>query len=68
MGVGDDIKNAAEKMAGKAKEGVGKLTDNEKLENDGRMDQAQADVKKVAEDAKDAVHNVGENVKDSFTE
>lgn len=68
MSAGDDMKNAAEKLGGKVKEGVGKLTDNEKLENEGRMDQAKAAAKQTAEDAKDAARNAGENVKDAFTE
>ncbi len=35
-GIGDDIKHGAEKMAGKAKEEWGDLTDNERLEAEGR--------------------------------
>ena len=54
MSAADDIKNAAEKAAGKVKEGVGKLTDNEKLEAEGKADQAKAHVKKAGEDVKDA--------------
>ncbi len=41
-------------MAGKAKEAVGKGTDNERLENEGRADQASADVKQAGENVKDA--------------
>ena len=68
MSAGDEMKNAAEKLGGKVKEGVGKLTDNEKLENEGRMDQAKADAKDAVDDAKDAARNAGENVKDAFKE
>lgn len=55
MGLGDKIKNTADEVAGKAKEEWGDLTDNEKLEAEGRAQQAKADVKKAAENVKDAV-------------
>ena len=54
MGLDDKIKNAAEDLAGKAKEGFGKVTGNEKLEAEGQAQQVEADVKKAAEDVKDA--------------
>lgn len=54
MGLDDKIKNAAQDIAGKAKEAVGKATDNEKLEAEGKADQAKADVKKAGENIKDA--------------
>lgn len=53
MGLGDKMKNAAEKATGKTKEATGKATDNERLEAEGKGDQTKADVKNVAEDAKD---------------
>ena len=53
MGMDDKIKNAAQDLAGKGKEAVGKATDNERLEAEGDMDQAEAKVKKVGEDVKD---------------
>ncbi|WP_405059586.1 CsbD family protein [Kribbella sp. NBC_01505] len=55
MGIADKAKNAAEEIAGKAKEVIGDLTDNKDLENEGKADQTKADVK-----------NAGENVKDAF--
>ncbi|MGC3956081.1 MAG: CsbD family protein [Propionicimonas sp.] len=57
MGIEDKVRNAAEDAAGKVKEGVGKLTDNERLEAEGKVDQARAAVKKTAEDVKDAVED-----------
>jgi uncharacterized protein YjbJ (UPF0337 family) len=56
MGLGDDIKNTAQDLAGKAKEAVGKATDNDKLVAEGKADQAEADLKKA-----------GQSVKDTFT-
>ncbi len=53
MGLGDKIQNAAEDIAGKAKEVVGDKTDNESLEAEGQNDQTKASAKKVGEDVKD---------------
>lgn len=55
MGIGDDIKHGAEKASGKAKEGFGKVTDNEKLEAEGKTDQVKASAKQTGDDVKDAV-------------
>jgi uncharacterized protein YjbJ (UPF0337 family) len=54
MSAGDKIQNAAEDLGGKAKEAAGKVTGNERLEAEGKADQAKADVKKAGEDVKDA--------------
>jgi uncharacterized protein YjbJ (UPF0337 family) len=55
MGIADKAKNAAEELAGKAKEVIGDLTDDKDLEAEGRTDQTKANVK-----------NAGENIKDAF--
>ncbi|WP_144876022.1 CsbD family protein [Microbacterium sp. 1.5R] len=57
MGLDDKIKNAAQDIAGKAKEATGKVTDNEKLEAEGKADQVKADAKKAGENVKDAFKN-----------
>ncbi len=54
MGTDDKIKNATEDMTGKAKEAVGKGTDDERLEAEGRGEQSKADVKQAGETVKDA--------------
>jgi len=54
MGLDDKIKNAAQDIAGKAKEATGKATDNERLEAEGKGDQTAANVKKAGENVKDA--------------
>jgi uncharacterized protein YjbJ (UPF0337 family) len=54
VGTENKIDNAAEKAAGKVKEGVGRATDDEKLEGHGKADQASADVKQAGEKIKDA--------------
>ena len=57
MGLDDKAKIAAADAAGKVKEGVGDLTDNERLEAEGKADQTAAAVKKKVEEAKDAVRD-----------
>lgn len=57
MGVEEKARNAAQDVAGKVKEGVGKLTDNERMEAEGKADQALAAAKKKVEQAKDAVED-----------
>jgi uncharacterized protein YjbJ (UPF0337 family) len=54
MGADDKIRNAGEKLAGKSKEAAGKLTGNEKLEAEGKMDQGKSDLKSAGEKVKDA--------------
>ena len=54
MGADDKIKNAAEDVTGKAKEAVGKGTNNESLEREGEADQTKANLKKAGENVKDA--------------
>lgn len=54
MGLDDKIKNAAEDIAGKAKEAFGKGTDNDRLEAEGQADQSKAHVKQAGENVKDA--------------
>ena len=54
MGLDDKIKNAAQDLTGKAKEGAGKATDNERLEADGQGDQTEANLRKAGENVKDA--------------
>lgn len=57
MGIGDKIENFKDDVVGKAKEAAGKVTDDEGLEAEGRVDQSGADLKQAAEKAKDAFKN-----------
>lgn len=66
MGIGDDIKHGAEKLGGKAKEEWGDLTDNERLEAEGKAQQVEADVKDAASDFGDTVERTVDDVKDEF--
>jgi len=54
MSGSDKIDNAAQDAVGKAKEAVGKVTDDEKLEAEGKGDQVKADIKQAGEKVKDA--------------
>jgi uncharacterized protein YjbJ (UPF0337 family) len=54
MGAGEKMDNMKDDMAGKAKEATGKVTDDESLEAEGKMDQSKADLKQAGEKVKDA--------------
>jgi uncharacterized protein YjbJ (UPF0337 family) len=54
MGMDDKIQNKSEELGGKVKEGVGKATDDEQLEAEGKTDQASSNVKQAGEKIKDA--------------
>jgi uncharacterized protein YjbJ (UPF0337 family) len=62
MGVDDRMKNTAEDLGGKAKETAGKLTDDERLEAEGKAQQTKADLKNAGENVKEAA----DDVKDAF--
>ncbi len=53
MGFDEKIGNTTENTTGKVKEGVGRATDNERLEAEGRNDQASANLKQAGEKIKD---------------
>ncbi len=57
MGLDDKMKNTAQDAAGKIKEGAGKASDDERLENEGRADQSEADLRQAGEKVKDAFKN-----------
>ena len=50
----DKAKNAVTDAAGKVKEGLGNATGDESTANEGRRDQAEADLKNAGEKVKDA--------------
>ena len=57
MGLNDKLDNAKDKLTGEAKEATGKVTDNERLEAEGKADQTEADLKQAGEKVKDAFKN-----------
>jgi uncharacterized protein YjbJ (UPF0337 family) len=54
MGTDDKAANKAEDLKGKGKEALGKATDDEQLEAEGKGDQAKSDLKQAGEKVKDA--------------
>jgi uncharacterized protein YjbJ (UPF0337 family) len=54
MGAEDKASNKIEDVAGKAKEGLGKVTGDKSTENEGRADQAKSSLKDAGEKIKDA--------------
>ena len=55
MATDDKLRNQGEDLKGKAKETVGRATDDEELEAQGRTDQAKANLKDAGEKVKDAI-------------
>lgn len=54
MGIEDKVNNKSEEAGGKLKEGAGRATGDERLEAEGRNDQATANLKQAGEKVKDA--------------
>jgi uncharacterized protein YjbJ (UPF0337 family) len=52
---GDRMEGAAKQAGGKLKEGAGKLTGDEKLKAEGRMDQVEGKVQNAVGGAKDSM-------------
>jgi uncharacterized protein YjbJ (UPF0337 family) len=55
MGTDDKLRNQGQDLKGKAKESVGRATDDEELEAQGRADQAESNLKQAGEKVKDAI-------------
>ncbi|AOS61013.1 CsbD family protein [Actinoalloteichus hymeniacidonis] len=66
MGVFDKAKQQAQEVAGKAKEAVGRATDNEELENAGKREKLESQAKQAGQDAKDKAAGVVDDVKKKF--
>ena len=55
MATDDKLRNQGQDLKGKAKESMGRATDDEELEAAGRADQAKSSVKQAGEKVKDAI-------------
>jgi uncharacterized protein YjbJ (UPF0337 family) len=55
-----------DKAKGHVKEAVGDMTDNERLEREGKLDQVSGEVKGKAEDAKDKVGEGVDSMRDKL--
>jgi uncharacterized protein YjbJ (UPF0337 family) len=51
----DKLRNQGQDLKGKAKESIGRATDDEELEAAGRADQSKSSVKQAGEKVKDAI-------------
>jgi uncharacterized protein YjbJ (UPF0337 family) len=54
MSTGDKFKNKIDDAAGKAKETMGQASGDKSTENEGKLDQAKANIKDAGEKVKDA--------------
>ncbi|HET6812874.1 MAG TPA: CsbD family protein [Actinomycetota bacterium] len=55
MATDDKLRNQGQDLKGKAKESIGRATDDEELEAAGRDDQAKSSFKQAGEKVKDAI-------------
>ena len=55
MATDDKLRNQGQDLKGKAKETIGRATDDEELEAAGRGDQAKSSLKQAGEKVKDAI-------------
>lgn len=53
-------------LKGRAKEAAGDLTDNDRLEREGKADQLEGKVKDFVDDARDKVGDMADKVRDVF--
>ncbi len=53
MAFDDKVDNKSEELGGKVKEGLGKATDDERLEAEGKADQTSSNLKQAGEKIKD---------------
>jgi uncharacterized protein YjbJ (UPF0337 family) len=68
MDIEEKLKNQADKASGKVKETVGRLTDNEQLEGEGRLQHDKATLVQDADKLKKNVKDAAEHIKDAFKE
>jgi uncharacterized protein YjbJ (UPF0337 family) len=55
-----------DELKGRAKEAAGDLTDNDRLQREGKADKAQGKVKQTIEDVKDKAEDVVDKVRDKI--
>ncbi|AHH93592.1 CsbD family protein [Kutzneria viridogrisea] len=67
MSVFDKAKDKAEQLIGEAKEKIGELTGNDKLQAEGKKDQVVGEVKEAGHDLRDKAAGVVDEVKDKLS-
>jgi uncharacterized protein YjbJ (UPF0337 family) len=65
MNATDKAKNEADRIKGKGKEAAGKAVGNERLEEEGKVDQVKGGLKQAGEKVKDTGKKVEGKVKDT---
>jgi uncharacterized protein YjbJ (UPF0337 family) len=65
MGTDDKVRNEVDEKTGQAKEWVGEHTDNPRLADEGRGEQAQANARQAGEHVKDAARDAGKHLRDA---
>jgi uncharacterized protein YjbJ (UPF0337 family) len=68
VGILDKAMDKAEQLIGEAKEKLGQLTGNEKLENAGKRDQLAGEVKETAHDLRDKAAGAVEDARDKVSD
>ena len=68
MNLEDKAKNKADQVGGKAKQAFGKVTDNEQLEAEGRLQHDKATLADDADKLAKKVKHAAEHIKDAFKE
>jgi uncharacterized protein YjbJ (UPF0337 family) len=63
---GDPMEGKADELKGRVKEAAGDLTDDERLQREGKTDQASGKLKQAFEDAKDKAEELVDKVKDKI--
>jgi uncharacterized protein YjbJ (UPF0337 family) len=66
MSVFDKAKDKAEQMTGKAKEKMGKASDNPEMEDAGKRDQLSGEAKETGHDLRDKAEGVVHDVRDGL--
>jgi uncharacterized protein YjbJ (UPF0337 family) len=68
MGILDKAMDKAEQLIGEAKEKLGQLTGNEKLENAGKRDQLAGEVKETVHDLRDEAAGAIDDARDKLSD
>lgn len=68
MGILDKAMDKAEQLIGEAKEKLGQLTGNEKLENAGKRDQLAGEAKETVHDVRDEAAGVIDDARDKLSD
>jgi uncharacterized protein YjbJ (UPF0337 family) len=68
VGILEKAMDKAEQLIGEAKEKLGKLTGNEKLENAGKSDQLAGEVKETVHDLRDKAAGAIDDARDKLSD